>query len=130
MQCIAILNLNSPTISIILAQPLFNLFFNALKGSFLYLNVLQTNMPIFAFQLVVDASLKPGCPTVLYSSNEDQHILPRMLFTPVHHTDIYMALGNQVGQLNNSSPQNWGKIPFVKCVCLLSHMSHNKLKML
>ncbi|XP_031439218.2 plexin-C1-like [Clupea harengus] len=47
-------------------------------------------------KLVVDASLKPGCPTVLYSSNEDQHILPRMLFTPVHHTDIYIALGNQM----------------------------------
>ncbi|XP_031439215.2 plexin-C1-like [Clupea harengus] len=47
-------------------------------------------------KLVVDVSLRPGCPTVLYSSNEDQHILPRMLFTPVHHTDIYMALGNQM----------------------------------
>ena len=128
MQCIAILNLNSPTISIILAQPLFNLFFNALKGSFLYLNVLQTNMPIFAFQLVVDASLKPGCPTVLYSSNEDQHILPRMLFTPVHHTDIYMALGNQVGQLNNSSPENWGKIPFVKCVSAVPQQTENAVK--
>ncbi|XP_062374495.1 plexin-C1-like [Sardina pilchardus] len=47
-------------------------------------------------KVAIDESLKPGCPTVLYNSEEDWTFLPKMLFAPVNPTDIYVAQGNQM----------------------------------
>ncbi|XP_062374795.1 plexin-C1-like [Sardina pilchardus] len=47
-------------------------------------------------KVALDESLKLGCPTVLYSSEEDRRFLPKMLFAPVNPTDVFVAQGNQM----------------------------------
>ncbi|XP_076152992.1 plexin-C1 isoform X2 [Alosa pseudoharengus] len=47
-------------------------------------------------KVALDKSLKPGCPSVLYSLDEDRMFLPKMLFAPVNPTDVYVAQGNQM----------------------------------
>lgn len=56
------------------------------------------------FKLVLDNSLKPGCPEVLYSSDVDERMLSKMFFYPENHSDIYIALGEQMR-----------KVPVSKC---------------
>ncbi|XP_063073771.1 plexin-C1 [Engraulis encrasicolus] len=55
-------------------------------------------------RVVLDQSFKPGCPTVLYSSHEEQLFSRKMLFNPVIHTHIYLAQGTQMR-----------KIPIAQC---------------
>ncbi|KAI7791617.1 putative plexin-C1 [Triplophysa rosa] len=47
-------------------------------------------------KLVLDERFSPGCPTVLYRSDDDQEFLPRMHLDPVDSKYIYIALKNQV----------------------------------
>ncbi|KAL2102552.1 hypothetical protein ACEWY4_001720 [Coilia grayii] len=50
-------------------------------------------------RVVLDESLEPGCPTVLYSSEEDRLFSPKMLFNPGNHTHIYLAQGKQMRKI-------------------------------
>ncbi|XP_073724091.1 plexin-C1 [Misgurnus anguillicaudatus] len=62
-------------------------------------------------KVVLDESFSPGCPTVLYRSDDDQKVLPRMHLDPVDSKHIYIALKNQIR-----------RVPVVQCV------KHNSLK--
>lgn len=55
---------------------------------------------MFILQLVLDKAFSPSCPTVLYKSDDDRMVFPRIDFNPVDHKYIYIALQNQV-RLNN-----------------------------
>ncbi|KAL2102560.1 hypothetical protein ACEWY4_001728 [Coilia grayii] len=50
-------------------------------------------------RVVLDESLEPGCPTVLYSSEEDRLFSPKMLFNPGNRTHIYLAQGKQMRKI-------------------------------
>ncbi|XP_057180417.1 plexin-C1-like [Triplophysa rosa] len=56
-------------------------------------------------KLVLDERFSPGCPTVLYRSDDDQEFLPRMHLDPVDSKYIYIALKNQIR-----------RVPVVQCV--------------
>ncbi|XP_065124583.1 uncharacterized protein [Paramisgurnus dabryanus] len=62
-------------------------------------------------KVVLDESFSPGCPTVLYRSDDDQEVLPRMHLDPVDNKHIYIALKNQIR-----------RVPVVQCV------KHNSLR--
>nr|XP_055046399.1 plexin-C1-like [Misgurnus anguillicaudatus] len=62
-------------------------------------------------KLVLNEKFSPGCPTVLYRSDDDQEVLPRMHLDPVDNKHIYIALKNQMR-----------RVPVVQCV------KHNSLK--
>ncbi|XP_073693787.1 plexin-C1-like [Garra rufa] len=47
-------------------------------------------------KLVLDEKFRPGCPTVLYKSDDERAVLPKMHFDPVDFKHIYIALKNQV----------------------------------
>ncbi|KAL7857816.1 hypothetical protein AOLI_G00179180 [Acnodon oligacanthus] len=47
-------------------------------------------------KIVLDKALNSGCVTVLYKSDDDRMVFPRMHFDPVDHKYIYIALKNQI----------------------------------
>ncbi|XP_037398429.1 plexin-C1-like [Pygocentrus nattereri] len=47
-------------------------------------------------KIVLDKALNSGCVTVLYKSDDDRMVFPRMHFDPVDHKYIYIALRNQI----------------------------------
>uniref|UniRef100_A0A9J8A8P4 PSI domain-containing protein n=1 Tax=Cyprinus carpio carpio TaxID=630221 RepID=A0A9J8A8P4_CYPCA len=47
-------------------------------------------------KLILDDKFTPGCPTVLYKSDDEQAVLPRMHFDPVDYKHIYIALKKQL----------------------------------
>nr|XP_017210627.1 plexin-C1-like [Danio rerio] len=47
-------------------------------------------------KLVLDENYTPGCPTVLYKSDDERAVLPRLHFDPVDFKHIYIALGKKV----------------------------------
>ncbi|XP_016351421.1 plexin-C1-like [Sinocyclocheilus anshuiensis] len=47
-------------------------------------------------KLVLDEKYKPGCPIVLYKSDDERAVLPRMHFDPVDFKHIYIALKKQL----------------------------------
>lgn len=47
-------------------------------------------------QLAVDKAYKPACPRVLYKSDDDRRVFPKMHLDPVDRKHVYMALKNQV----------------------------------
>ncbi|XP_016393840.1 plexin-C1-like, partial [Sinocyclocheilus rhinocerous] len=47
-------------------------------------------------KLVLDEKYKPGCPIVLYKSDDERAVLPRMHFDPVDSKHIYIALKKQL----------------------------------
>ncbi|XP_057179717.1 plexin-C1-like [Triplophysa rosa] len=55
-------------------------------------------------KLVLDERFSPGCPTVLYRSDVDQEVFPRLHLDPVDSKYIYIALKNQIR-----------RVPVVQC---------------
>ncbi|KAL7857812.1 hypothetical protein AOLI_G00179140 [Acnodon oligacanthus] len=47
-------------------------------------------------KIVLDKALNSGCVTVLYKSDDDMMVFPRMHFDPVDHKYIYTVLGNLI----------------------------------
>lgn len=54
-------------------------------------------------QFVLDTDYKSGCPKVLYRADDDRMVFPKILFDPVDHNYIYIALRNQVSW-------NWSEV--------------------
>jgi len=44
----------------------------------------------------LDEKFTPGCPIVLYKSDDERAVLPRMHFDPVDFKHIYVALRKEV----------------------------------
>ncbi|KAA0721035.1 Plexin-C1 Virus-encoded semaphorin protein receptor [Triplophysa tibetana] len=55
-------------------------------------------------KLVLDEKFSPGCPIVLYRSDVDQEVFPKMQLDPVDSKYIYIALKNQIR-----------RVPMVQC---------------
>ncbi|XP_042597012.1 plexin-C1-like [Cyprinus carpio] len=51
-------------------------------------------------KLVLDEKFTPGCPTVLFKSDDERAVLPRMHFDPVDFKHIYIALRKQVRRVS------------------------------
>ncbi|KAL1275846.1 hypothetical protein QQF64_035469 [Cirrhinus molitorella] len=51
-------------------------------------------------KLVLDEKFTPGCPTVLYKSDDEQAVFPKMHFDPVDFNHIYIALKNQLRRVS------------------------------
>uniref|UniRef100_A0A8C1J1H6 Sema domain-containing protein n=1 Tax=Cyprinus carpio TaxID=7962 RepID=A0A8C1J1H6_CYPCA len=51
-------------------------------------------------KLVLDEKFTPGCPTVLYKSDDEQAVLPRMHFDPVDYKHIYIVLKKQLRRVS------------------------------
>ncbi|XP_048013393.1 plexin-C1-like [Megalobrama amblycephala] len=51
-------------------------------------------------KLVLDEKFIPGCPIVLYKSDEERAVLPRMHFDPVDFKHIYIALRKQLRRVS------------------------------
>ncbi|XP_050958252.1 plexin-C1-like [Labeo rohita] len=51
-------------------------------------------------KLVLDEKFTPGCPTVLYKSDDEQAVFPKMHFDPVDFKHIYIALKNQLRRVS------------------------------
>ncbi|KAI4903090.1 hypothetical protein NFI96_025625, partial [Prochilodus magdalenae] len=64
------------------------------RGSWIVLYIGTANGELM--KIVLDKAFNAGCPTVLYRSDDDRMVFPRMLFDPVDHQYIYIALRNQV----------------------------------
>ncbi|XP_055793768.1 plexin-C1-like isoform X2 [Salvelinus fontinalis] len=47
-------------------------------------------------KLAVDEAYKPACPRVLYKSDDDRRVFPKMHLDPVDRKHVYMALRNQM----------------------------------
>lgn len=45
---------------------------------------------------MLDTDYKSGCAKVIYRSDDDRMVLPKMYFDPVDQNYIYIALRNQV----------------------------------
>nr|XP_055046299.1 plexin-C1-like [Misgurnus anguillicaudatus] len=56
-------------------------------------------------KVVLDEKFSPGCPTVLYRSDDDQKVLTKMHLDPVDNKHIYIALKSQIR-----------RVPVVQCV--------------
>ncbi|XP_041934139.1 plexin-C1 [Alosa sapidissima] len=67
----------------------------ALKSNFWIVLFFGTKTGLL-IKVALDEALKPGCPGVLYSLDEDRTFLPKMLFDPVNHTDVYVSQGKQM----------------------------------
>ncbi|XP_056311032.1 plexin-C1-like [Danio aesculapii] len=51
-------------------------------------------------KLVLDENYTPGCPTVLYKSDDERAVFPRMHFDPVDLKHIYIALRKQIRRVS------------------------------
>ncbi|XP_026089133.1 plexin-C1-like [Carassius auratus] len=51
-------------------------------------------------KLVLDERYTPGCPTVLFKSDEERAVFPRMHFDPVDFKHIYIALKKQLRRVS------------------------------
>ncbi|XP_058630100.1 plexin-C1-like isoform X2 [Onychostoma macrolepis] len=51
-------------------------------------------------KIVLDDKFTPGCPTVLYKSDDERAVLPRMHFDPVDFKHIYIALKKQLRRVS------------------------------
>ncbi|XP_056311631.1 plexin-C1-like [Danio aesculapii] len=51
-------------------------------------------------KLVLDENYTPGCPTVLYKSDDERAVFPRMHFDPVDSKHIYIALRKQIRRVS------------------------------
>ncbi|XP_076152362.1 plexin-C1-like isoform X2 [Alosa pseudoharengus] len=67
----------------------------ALKSNFWIVLFFGTKNGLL-IKVALDEALKPGCPGVLYSLDEDRTFFPKMLFDPVNPTDVYVAQGKQM----------------------------------
>ncbi|KAL6473649.1 hypothetical protein MHYP_G00172100 [Metynnis hypsauchen] len=64
------------------------------KGSWIELYIGTANGQLM--KIVLDKALNSGCVTILYKSDDDRMVFPRMHFDPVDHKYIYIALRNQI----------------------------------
>ncbi|KAL6473645.1 hypothetical protein MHYP_G00172060 [Metynnis hypsauchen] len=64
------------------------------KGSWIELYIGTSNGQLM--KIVLDKALNSGCVTVLYKSDDDRMVFPRMHFDPVDHKYLYIALRNQI----------------------------------
>ncbi|KAA0721036.1 Plexin-C1 Virus-encoded semaphorin protein receptor [Triplophysa tibetana] len=55
-------------------------------------------------KLVLDDRFNPGCPTVLYRSDVDQEVFPKMHLDPVDFKYIYIAVMNQEPEILSIQP--------------------------
>ncbi|XP_016135479.1 plexin-C1-like [Sinocyclocheilus grahami] len=51
-------------------------------------------------KLMLDEKFTPGCPIVLYKSDDERAVLPRMHFDPVDFKHIYIALKKQLRRVS------------------------------
>ncbi|XP_051746967.1 plexin-C1-like isoform X2 [Ctenopharyngodon idella] len=51
-------------------------------------------------KLILDEKFTPGCSTVLYKSDDEREVLPRMHFDPVDFKHIYIALNKQLRRVS------------------------------
>ncbi|XP_051976290.1 plexin-C1-like isoform X2 [Xyrauchen texanus] len=51
-------------------------------------------------KLVLDETFKAGCPTVLYKSDDERAVFPRIHFDPVDVKHVYIALKNQIRRVS------------------------------
>ncbi|XP_077090422.1 plexin-C1-like [Siphateles boraxobius] len=51
-------------------------------------------------KLVLDEKFRPGCPIVLYKSDDERAVLPRMHFDPVDFKYIYIALRKELRRVS------------------------------
>ncbi|XP_026079540.1 plexin-C1-like [Carassius auratus] len=51
-------------------------------------------------KLMLDEKYTPGCPIMLYKSNDERAVLPRMHFDPVDFKHIYIALKKQLRRVS------------------------------
>ncbi|KTF77852.1 hypothetical protein cypCar_00046331 [Cyprinus carpio] len=51
-------------------------------------------------ELVLDEKFTPGCPTVLFKSDDERAVFPRMHFDPVDFKHIYIALRKQLRRVS------------------------------
>ncbi|XP_058628373.1 plexin-C1-like [Onychostoma macrolepis] len=51
-------------------------------------------------KLMLDEKFTPGCPIVLYKSDDERAVLPRMPFDPVDFKHIYIALKKQLRRVS------------------------------
>ncbi|XP_053534682.1 plexin-C1 [Ictalurus punctatus] len=65
-----------------------------IKGSWTVLYIGTANGQLM--KLVLDTDYRSGCAKVLYRSDDDRMVFPRMYFDPVDHNYIYIALRNQI----------------------------------
>ncbi|KAF4080934.1 hypothetical protein AMELA_G00155140 [Ameiurus melas] len=64
------------------------------KGSWTVLYIATANGQLI--KLVLDPDCRSGCAKVLYRSDDDWMVFPRMYFDPVDHNYIYITLRNQI----------------------------------
>ncbi|XP_060770237.1 plexin-C1-like [Neoarius graeffei] len=67
------------------------------KGSWTALFIGTANGQLI--KLVLDRNYRPGCVQVLYRSDDDRMVFPRMHFDPLDHNYIYIALRNQINRI-------------------------------
>ncbi|XP_076862885.1 plexin-C1-like isoform X1 [Brachyhypopomus gauderio] len=68
------------------------------KGSGIVLYIGTGNGQLI--KLVLDKTFRPGCAMVLYRSNDDRMLFPRMHFDPEDDKYIYIALRNQIRRVS------------------------------
>ncbi|XP_043093842.1 plexin-C1-like isoform X2 [Puntigrus tetrazona] len=51
-------------------------------------------------RLMLDERFTPGCPTVLFKSDDERAVLPRMHFDPVDFKHVYIALRKQLRRVS------------------------------
>ncbi|KAI4874826.1 hypothetical protein NFI96_026389, partial [Prochilodus magdalenae] len=64
------------------------------RGSWIVLYIGTTNGELM--KIVLDKAFNAGCAMMLYRSDDDRMVFPRMLFDPVDHQYIYIAVRNQI----------------------------------
>ncbi|KAI4903287.1 hypothetical protein NFI96_032778, partial [Prochilodus magdalenae] len=64
------------------------------RGSWIVLYIGTGNGELM--KIVLDKAFNAGCLTVLYRSDDDRKVFPKMLFDPVDHQYMYIALRNQI----------------------------------
>ncbi|XP_051746982.1 plexin-C1-like [Ctenopharyngodon idella] len=61
-------------------------------------------------KLMLDEKFTPGCPIVLYKSDDERAVLPRMHFDPVDFKHIYIALRKQLRRVSVVQCANYSTV--------------------
>ncbi|KAL1275842.1 hypothetical protein QQF64_035465 [Cirrhinus molitorella] len=79
-------------------------------------------------KLVLDEKFTPGCPIVLYKSDDERAVFPKMHFDPVDFKHIYIALKKQLRRVSLVSCANYSSLKDCRAAldplcgwCLNSH---------
>ncbi|KAG7324189.1 hypothetical protein KOW79_012205 [Hemibagrus wyckioides] len=68
-----------------------------MNGSWIVLYIGTANGQLL--KLVLDTDYRSSCAKVLYRSDDDRMVFPKMYFDPVDSSYIYIALGNQINRV-------------------------------